>query len=177
MMKTINRNLLVFAATALFCVSTVSAQDAEPAETPEKSVVEELGFQQVFGEGMLKAYENKTMEGVYKEFAADVAAGRRPVTFTETHHDNATTTYEHRTQDETYTIKGIYTVQKDTICYHYNSPGRVVGSFCFYVFLQESCYFHFYANEGIPTTLEEFDNWSSMAYAKEDAGTCLPNIS
>lgn len=167
----------IFAAA--LCISA-AAQDVSPETSeksePEQSAAKELGFQQVFGEGMLDAYENKTMEGIYQEFAADMAAGRKPVTFTETHHDNATTTYNHRSESEDYTIKGIYTVQKDTICYYYNSPGKVTGSFCFYVFLNESCYYHFYAPEGLPITVKDFEGWSSMAYAKEDAGTCLPNI-
>jgi len=123
------------------------------------------------------AYENKTIEGVYPEYRADIAAGIEPAAFTEFHHDNATTTYEHRGPDQSYTITGIYTVQKDTICYYYNAPGKVVGNFCFYVFIRDSCYFHYYVPEGIPITAKDFDDWSSMAYAKEDAGTCLPNIS
>ena len=168
---------------ALILGSPVWAQDdsgsaaTQNSDTSEGiSVAETLGFRQVYGEGMLDAYENKTIEGVYPEYAADIAAGIRPAEFTEFHHDNATTTYEHRALNNSYTIRGIYTVQKDTICYYYNSPGKVVGTFCFYVFLRGSCYFHYHEPDGIPKTEEEFENWSSMAYAREDRGTCLPSI-
>ena len=157
------------------------AQTPTPADkaeaTEEKTIAEELGFKQIFGEGMLEAYENKTIEGVYPEFAADIAAGTPPAEFTEFHHDNATTTYEHRSEEQSYTIKGIYSVKKDLICYYYNSPGKVVGSFCFYVFKRDSCYFHYHEPDGLPATAEDFENWTSMAYAREDRGTCLPSIS
>ncbi len=174
------RVILTFSAFILG--SSAWAQDDSAADlitadnSGDVSVAEQLGFRQIFGEGMLDAYENKTIEGVYPEYRADILAGNRPAEFTEFHHDNATTTYEHRAAGESYTIKGIYTVQKDTICYYYNSPGKVVGTFCFYVFLRGSCYFHFHEPDGIPTKEEDFENWSSMAYAREDRGTCLPSI-
>jgi len=151
-------------------------------DTTAESIGKALGFRQIFGEDMMAAYENKIMEGVYKEYALDIAAGRPPTTFTETHHDNATTTYNHRAPEKEYTIKGIYTVQKDTICYYYNNP-EVSGKFCFFVFLNDSCYFHYFAppsvplSDSLPKTEEDFDNWTSMAYSKKDAGTCLPSIS
>lgn len=167
--------LLVLPASAAAQDMTEAATDTQTEA--EESAAEALGFRQVFGAGMLDAYENKTIEGVYPEYRADIAAGIEPAAFTEFHHDNATTTYEHRGPDQSYTITGIYTVQKDTICYYYNAPGKVVGNFCFYVFIRDSCYFHYYVPEGIPVTAKDFDDWSSMAYAKEDAGTCLPNIS
>lgn len=173
-------------SVVLLPVSALAQSTDAPTEIEERvaeqSVGEALGFRQVFGKDMIAAYENKTMEGVYKEYALDVAAGRPPTTFTETHHDNATTTYNHRAPEQEYTVKGIYTVQKDTICYYYNNP-QVSGKYCFFVFINDSCYFHFFAPtnaplaESLPKTEEEFEDWSSMAYSKEDAGTCLPSIS
>lgn len=172
-------------AIALPLAATAQSTEApDEAETVlgEQSVADMLGFRQVFGKDMIAAYENKTMEGVYKEYALDVAAGRPPTTFTETHHDNATTTYNHRAPDKEYTVKGIYTVQKDTICYYYNNS-EVSGKYCFFVFINDSCYFHFFApsnvplEQSLPKTEEDFEDWSSMAYSKEDAGTCLPSIS
>jgi len=102
---------------------------------------------------------------------------------TETQEDTtAESIGKHRAPEKEYTIKGIYTVQKDTICYYYNNP-EVSGKFCFFVFLNDSCYFHYFAppsvplSDSLPKTEEDFDNWTSMAYSKKDAGTCLPSIS
>jgi len=168
------KTLLPAAFMALF-LTGISAADGPGTTADKPSLAQTLGFEPVTGEDILATYENKTIEGVYNDYAANVRAGIRPARFTETHFDNATTLYEHRGKTD-YTIKGIYTVKKDQICYQYNAPGKAVGNFCFYVFKQENCYFHFYEPFGYPETEEAFKSWASMAYAKEDVGTCLPNI-
>ena len=125
----------------------------------------------------MEAYVNKTMEGVYASYAEEIANNIPPDTFTEFHHDNATSTYEHRGEYRNFTTTGIYTVRKDRLCYVYNDPGIIVGKYCFYVFKNDNCYYHYIDDEPLPATLEAFDNWTSMAYAREDRNSCLPDLS
>ena len=133
------------------------------------------GYRQLIGEEMMDAYQNKTLEGIYASYVQAMRNNEEPVTFTEFHHDNATTTYEHRGLTK-FTTTGIYIVRKDRMCYMYNDPPNVKGKFCFYVFEQDNCYFHFTTDEPLPLKAKDFDKWTSMAYRHEDADTCLPDI-
>lgn len=132
-------------------------------------------FKQLVGDEIMAAYVNKTMEGIYSSYADEIRANLRPVTFTETHHDNATSTYNHRGDDE-FTVTGIYQVRKKHLCYYYNDPPHITGQHCFYVFRTDSCFYHFSADAPVPAKQEDFELWISMAYAKEDAGRCLPDV-
>ena len=147
---------------------------AETLET-DPDETESFGFKQLFGEEMMEAYQNKTLEGIYADYAMMMRNKEEPATFTEFHHDNATTTYEHRGHIN-FTTTGVYVVRKDRMCYMYNDPPNVVGRFCFYVFERDNCYYHFSTSDPLPAKSEDFDNWTSMAYRHEDADTCLPDI-
>ena len=157
--------------SVIFASLIASAATAEPEKNETRH-----GFQQLIGLEMLKAYENKTMEGVYNSYAEDMMNDIQPITFTETHHDNATSTYNHRGEIK-FTTTGIYTVKKDQMCYYYNDPDHIIGQFCFFVFKSDNCYYHFASDEPLPVTRDDFENWTSMAYRHEDADNCLPDLS
>jgi len=167
--------------TALILVLLLSGASIAQAESPDVDQNDEtttiLGFRQLEGEDIMNAYLNKTMEGVYASYAEDIANDIAPDTFTEYHHDNATSDYEHRSVYGSFKTMGVYTVRKDQLCYSYNEPGKVVGRYCFYVFKSDNCYYHFSADSPAPKTEEDFETWTSMAYAKEHRNSCLPNIS
>ncbi|NNE56916.1 MAG: hypothetical protein HKN36_02310 [Hellea sp.] len=148
---------------------------ADVGETGETNTI--YGFSQLKGEAIMDAYLNKTMEGVYASYAEDIANDIAPDTFTEYHYDNATSDYEHRSVYGSFKTMGVYTVRKDQLCYSYNAPGKVVGRYCFYVFKSDNCYYHFSADSPVPKNEEDFEAWTSMAYAKEHRNSCLPNIS
>jgi len=171
------KTFIVIAASSLMMTSVTQARidDKDTSTQPEIDTAYTFGFRQLKGEEIMAAYVNKTMEGVYASYPEMIEAGIPPETFTETHHDNATSTYIHRGARSFETI-GVYTVQKDRLCYTYSQPKAIAGQYCFYVFVQESCYFHYSAMLPPPRLIEDFENWTSMAYAKEDAGTCLPSI-
>jgi len=165
---------LVLAALTAF---TGAAQETDTTDTAEtQSAASTLGFRQVFGEELMASFLSRTMDGVYRDYEINMRAGIAPTTYTEFHHPNAVADYQQK-GPISFHIKGVYTVKKDQICYAYDSPGKVVGNFCFYIFKQDSCYYQYYEPYGLPVTAEDFDQWSSMAYAVEDAGTCLPSIS
>ena len=150
---------------------TPAFAETKATDEPEN----ETSFRQLLGEEMMAAYQNKTLEGIYASYVQAMKNDEEPVTFTEFHHDNATTTYEHRGLTS-FKTTGVYIVRKDRMCYMYNDPGNVVGRFCFYVFEQDNCYYHFSVQEPLPVKAKDFDNWTSMAYRHEDADTCLPDI-
>ncbi len=163
------RNLFLIAGSVLFAM-TASAQDTLPAENdPGK-------FVQLKGDQILNAYQNKTMEGNYATYLDDVINKRPPVTFTEYHDDNNKSTYSHRGHIN-FTIIGDYVVKDEQLCYTYHDPDTVQGTFCFYVYRAENCYYHFSVNRPLPKASKDFDNWISMAYRKEDMDTCLPAMS
>lgn len=154
--------------------SAASAQETGASGTP--STAERIGMRQVMGNELLPTFENKTMEGIYNSYEQTVRAGLPPDTYTETHHDNATTLYEHRGRID-YTEIGIYQVKRDQICYTYKSDKNYNnGTFCFYIFKRDGCYYHFYEPEGFPKTEQDFENWTSMSFALEEKQSCLPNI-
>lgn len=161
----------VFIGAALLSVSTFTHADSKNSVDD----VNAYGFRQLSGEQMMAAFTNKTLEAVYAEFYENGKASIIPVTFTETHHANATTTYEHRGED-VYTSTGIYTFQKDNVCYLYTSPEALAGKFCFYVFERDNCYYHFINNSPPPQSKKDFDRWTYMAYRHEDTNTCLQGI-
>lgn len=159
-----------------FAVATIAVSLYAFAEPEKTETDNNFGFQQLIGEEMLQAYENKTMEGIYNSYAYEIANNIPPETFTETHHDNATSTYTHRGESY-FTTTGVYTVKREQMCYFYNDPPTIVGRYCFYVYRSDNCYYHFSADEPKPTSREDFENWTSMAYRREDANNCLPDIS
>lgn len=157
------------------CLAGLPASGQDVPETPQTPSEPAPSLRQVMGVELLPTYENKTMEGIYNSYEAELRAGLKPETYTETHHDNATTLYDHRGR-ENYTIRGIYQIKKDQICYTYKTEKYWNGTYCFYVFTSNGCYYHFYEGSGFPKSEEDLARWDSMAYAKEDAQTCLPNI-
>jgi len=173
---------LILISACLLTAIPAAAQDNASADidqpkAPAESKAKQTKFKQLFGTELFEAYREKTLEGVYSSYAQSVKDGEPPVTFTEYHHDNATTTYEHRAVKSFKTI-GIYSVKKDQMCYVYNDPGKVVGRFCFYVFESDGCYYHYSAASPLPSTLDALESsWTSMAYRHEDAENCLPDIS
>jgi len=148
---------IFLSALILTMVSEIGS--AEPEKDTDG---DDFGFQQLIGEEMLEAYENKTMEGIYNSYAYEIANNIPPETFTETHHDNATSTYTHRGESY-FTTTGVYTVKKEQMCYYYNDPPTIVGQYCFYVYRSDNCYYHFSADEPKPQSREDFELWTSMA--------------
>lgn len=163
------KRIVLIGLTALFSTFAAAQDTLPPANDPGK-------FVQLKGDQILKAYENKTMEGNYATYLADVLAKRPPVTFTEFHDDKNKSTYTHRGHIN-FTITGDYAVKDERLCYTYNDPDTVTGTFCFYVYRAENCYYHFADNRPLPEKMEDFDNWHSMAYRHEDSETCLPSMS
>jgi len=149
---------------------TAIAQETLPSENdPGK-------FVQLKGDQILKAYQNKTMEGNYATYLDDVIHKRPPVTFTEYHDEKYKSTYSHRGHID-FTIIGDYVVNDDQLCYTYHDPDTVKGTFCFYVYRAENCYYHYSVRRPLPEKAKDFDEWISMAYRKEDMDTCLPAMS
>ena len=167
MWKNLKLILLLISVTMLLPIPSIAQN--------ELSVAEQRGLRQIPGSELLPAYENKTLEGIYNSYEADIRAGIEPEFYTEIHFDNATTDYDHRGRQD-FRLRGIYQITKDQICYTYRSDRFWNGTYCFYVFMKDGCYYHYYVPSGFPETEAEFDNWTSMAYAREDAQTCLPDI-
>ncbi len=145
------------------------------AENLSEDTTESHGYRLLSGDELLATHMEITLEGVYSPGSHKLLPDGSPVTFTEFHHKNSTTTYKHRGYTN-YTSKGVFIVQKDRMCYMYNDPPNIIGRFCFYIFEKENCYYHYFAGAPMPKTKEGFENWSSMAYRREDKQTCLPDF-
>jgi len=122
------------------------------------------------GDEIMKEYTNTTQTGMYSWTRNN---SNVPVSFTETHNDNTITTYNEYSKDD-FTVKGVWIVKKNIICYYY-SDWRMQGEHCFKVLKSGNCYYHYGRNH--PGTFENLDAWNSVGYDEDETPTCVPPIS
>ncbi len=162
------------AILSLSLTGSAWGQDAVDDNQPNNSAAQSLGMVQISGNDLLSIYQNQTVTGVFNSYIADIRAGIPPERFSEAHFENATTLYKQWGRHD-YSMRGVYSFKRDEICYTYKTD-RWDGTYCFYVFKQDGCYYHFSVNRGFPVTQDDFKNWTSMGSIKEENKSCLPNI-
>ena len=151
---------LSIAFTLLFCAPSVSAQSMRMAEAPTTG-------EWLTGDQILKEYTDTTQTGMYS-WMLDGA----PLAFSETHHDNTVTTYNEFGKTD-FTIKGVWIVKKNVICYYYKD-WRINPVNCFTVLKSGNCYYH-YDDEKKPD-FENMEEWNSVGYDARETPTCVPPI-
>ena len=122
------------------------------------------------GDEILKAYTNTTQTGMYSWTRNDDGI---PVSFSETHYDNTITTYNEFGRED-FTIKGVWTVKKNIICYYYDD-WRISPVNCFTVLKNGNCYYHY--DDAKAPNFQNMENWNSVSFNENETPTCVPPIS
>jgi len=135
---------------------TALAQATNMADTPTDG-------EWLTGDQIIEEYTNTTQSGMYSWTREG-----GPVSFSEDHLDNTITTYNEFGRED-FTIKGVWIVKKDIICYYY-SDWRINPKNCFNVLKNGNCYYHY-------SSPHPQENWNSVGFNENETPTCVPPIS
>jgi len=152
---------LIFIFLLMCFFSAASAQQMSMADAPTSG-------HWMTGEEILAEYTDSTQEGMYSWLQDGV-----PVGFSESHDANAQTRYQ-EFGSEDFTIRGVWIVKNDVICYYY-SDWRMSPENCFYVLKSGNCYYHYDTER--ERNFEGLESWNSVSYDKGTQPSCVPNIS
>ncbi len=120
------------------------------------------------GKEIIDEYTDSTQTGMYSWMKNNA-----PVSFSETHFDNAITTYNEFGRED-FTIKGVWIIKKDVICYYYRDS-RMNAENCFLVLKSGNCYYHYSAPRA--KDFKDLENWNSVGYDAKQTPSCVPPIS
>jgi len=148
-------------ALSLSLYANAHGQATRMAEAP-------TGGKWLSGKEIIDEYTDSTQTGMYSWMKNNA-----PVSFSETHYDNAITTYNEFGKED-FTIKGVWIVKKDIICYYYRDT-RMNAENCFYVLKTGNCYYHF--SDSLPKSFDILEQWNSVGYDEDVVPTCVPPIS
>ena len=154
---------LLAAASSLSLAEAATAQATRMAEAPTSG-------KWLSGDEIIAEYTDSTQTGMYSWTHNNDGI---PVSFSETHFDNAVTTYREFSKKD-FTTKGVWIVRKNVICYYYKD-WRMNAENCFTVLKSGNCYYHY--DDLHPQNFEKLDNWNSVGYDENETPTCVPPIS
>jgi len=127
------------------------------------------GTAQIKGEALRAVFNQTMMIGEYREFR-DVT---RTYNYTEFHYQDGTTDYIEGRKNENGRWK---IIGEDKICYTYPKSKYYTGTYCFFVFISDGCYYKFAPRNMTLRGPRNWDKWSSRAIRKGSGGSCAEPI-
>ncbi len=127
------------------------------------------GAAQMKGEALRAIFDQTMMIGEYREFR-DIT---RTYNYTEFHYTDGTTDYIEGRKHE----KGVWKIiGDDKICYKYPKSKYYTGTYCFFVFKSDGCYYQFAPRNMSLHGPRNWNKWSSRAIRKGSGGTCAEPV-
>jgi len=125
---------------------------------------------QITGEALRAVFDQTMMVGEYRNFR-DVT---KTYNYTEYHFSDGVTDYIEGKKQE----KGIWKiVGDDKICYKYPKSNYYTQTYCFIVYLSDTCYYKYSVRDMTLRGPRSWNRWTSRAIRKGDGGACAEPIS
>ena len=122
-------------------------------------------YEKITGEALKAVFNETTMIGEYHDYRDKT----KTYNYTEFHHKNGTTDYVEGDKHE----KGIWKIiGGDKICYRYPKSDYYKGTYCFFVYKNDKCYYKYSPYNMSLKGPRDWNKWSSRAVRKGDGGSC-----
>ncbi len=128
------------------------------------------GYEQITGTALTALLTDKTVISEYK----DSQGGIKDFRFTEHHFKNGTTDYielGHPAEQGIWNIIG-----GDKVCYKYPGNKIFTGTYCFFVFKIEDCYYNYHRRAMGLNGPRHQDWWTSRFIIKGEGGSCAAAV-
>lgn len=154
---------LALISSALLISAPAAAQVTNMAEVPTDG-------EWLTGDEILKEYTDTVQTGMYSWTRDNNGI---PVSFSEIHHANTITEYSEFGRED-FTIRGVWVVKKNVICYYYDDY-RINPVNCFTVLKSGNCYYHY--DDEKAQDFKDMEDWNSVGFNEDETPTCVPPIS
>ena len=132
---------------------------------------ENAPYQPIRGENLLRLFQGRTVISEYQ----DTNGGIKDFRFTEHHFADGTTDYIEKGQP---VEKGRWKiVGQRKICYTYPDNQVFTGTYCFFVYKIDDCYYNYGAGAMTQNGPKNTEWWTSRFIIKGDGGSCEAPVS